>query len=51
VLLVHPLVLGTGQRLFPDGGPTFGLALTESRTTGTGVVIATYRPAGRAAAA
>ena len=42
VLLIHPLILGTGRRLFPDG-PETGLRLTNSVTTTTGVVIATYR--------
>ncbi|MFB8370159.1 dihydrofolate reductase family protein [Pseudarthrobacter sp. NPDC055928] len=41
VLLIHPLILGTGRRLFPDG-PESGLRLTNSVTTTTGVVIATY---------
>jgi dihydrofolate reductase len=51
VLLIHPLVLGTGRRLFPDGGPPATLRLVEAVTTTTGVVIATYRPAERAAGA
>jgi len=42
-LLIHPLVLGEGQRLFADGGPPADLELVGSKTTGTGVVIATYR--------
>jgi dihydrofolate reductase len=42
VLLIHPLVLGTGQRLFADGGPPAELQLEGSKTTGTGVVIATF---------
>jgi dihydrofolate reductase len=41
-LLIHPLVLGTGQRLFADGGPPADLQLEGSKTTGTGVVIATF---------
>jgi dihydrofolate reductase len=44
VLLMHPLVLGTGTRLFADGGPFVKLALVNSTTTPNGVVIATYRP-------
>ncbi|WP_316527737.1 dihydrofolate reductase family protein [Kitasatospora brasiliensis] len=47
-LLVFPVVLGRGARLFPDGGLPTSFALTESRTTGAGVVIGTYRPTGRA---
>ncbi len=42
-LLIHPVVLGAGTRLFPEGGPPFGLRLTHSVTTTTGVVIATYQ--------
>lgn len=42
VLLIHPLVLGTGLRLFPDGGAPARMRLTDSITTTTGVVIATY---------
>lgn len=47
VLLIHPLVLGSGRRLFTDGGATVALRLVDSKTTTTGVVIATYQPAGR----
>ena len=45
VLLIHPLVLGTGLRLFEGAdGPGFGkLRLVDSVTTGTGVIIATYQ--------
>lgn len=45
VLLIYPLVLGTGRRLFPDGGPRTTCSLVDSVTTSTGVIIATYRPA------
>ncbi|MCD6015118.1 MAG: hypothetical protein K0R88_1202 [Solirubrobacterales bacterium] len=44
VLLIHPLVLGSGRRLFPDGAFA-ALRLVDSVTTTTGVVIATYRTA------
>ena len=44
VLLIHPLVLGSGRRLFPEEGPPSSLELVDSVTTTTGVVIATYRP-------
>ena len=47
LLLIHPLVLGSGRRLFPDGGPAGPLRLVDSVTTTTGVVIATYEPAER----
>jgi dihydrofolate reductase len=41
-LLIHPVVLGSGQRLFPDDGPFSRLRLAKSVVTTTGVVIATY---------
>jgi dihydrofolate reductase len=45
LLMTHPLVLGTGRRLFPDGAPPARLRLADSVTTTTGVVIATYERA------
>lgn len=46
VLLIYPLALGSGRRLFPDSGSNlFAFQLVDSVTTGTGVVIATYQPA------
>jgi dihydrofolate reductase len=45
VLLVHPLVLGSGRRLFPDGCAPATLRLVKSVPTTTGVIIATYQPA------
>jgi dihydrofolate reductase len=45
VVLIHPLVLGSGRRLFTDGGAPATLGLVDSKTTSTGVVIATYQPA------
>jgi len=44
VLLIHPLVLGSGRRLFADGGAFAALRLVDTKTTTTGVVIATYQP-------
>jgi dihydrofolate reductase len=44
VLLIHPLVLGTGTRLFADAGASVKLAIESSTTTPNGVVIATYHP-------
>jgi dihydrofolate reductase len=41
LLMIHPLVLGSGRRLFPDG-QYIHLRLTEAVTTSTGVVIASY---------
>ncbi|EHR63747.1 dihydrofolate reductase family protein [Saccharomonospora cyanea] len=46
-LLVCPLVLGQGTRLFPDTGPDVALDVVESRSTSNGVTIQVYRPAGR----
>jgi dihydrofolate reductase len=46
VLLIHPLVLGSGRRLFADPGAFAALELVDSQTTTTGVVIASYRQAG-----
>ncbi len=43
VLLIHPLVLGSGRRLFTDGGAFAALRLVNTKTTTTGVVIATYQ--------
>ena len=48
VLLIHPLVLGSGRRLF-DGAEFAALRLVDTVTTTTGVVIATYQPAERSA--
>jgi dihydrofolate reductase len=42
ILLIHPLVLGAGRRLFPDGSPFSTLRLIASKATPNGVVIATY---------
>jgi dihydrofolate reductase len=44
LLQIHPLVLGSGQRLFADRGTLAKLRLVDSRPTSTGVVIATYVP-------
>ena len=45
VLLIHPLVLGRGRRLFGDHLQRSALRLVKSVTTTTGVVIGTYEPA------
>jgi dihydrofolate reductase len=45
VLLILPLVLGTGRRLFREGSTYSTLQLVDSKTTPSGVVIATYVPA------
>ena len=43
-LLVHPLVVGPGARLFPDGTAKQPLQLADSTTFGSGVLHLTYRP-------
>jgi dihydrofolate reductase len=43
VLLIHPLDLGTGRHLFADGGASATL-LVDTKTSTTGVVVATYHP-------
>ena len=45
LLTIHPLVLGSGRRLFPDEGATAKLRLVDCTTTTTGVLIATYQRA------
>jgi dihydrofolate reductase len=44
-LLVYPIVVGRGKRLFPEEGPRFTLVLKKSATFGNGVVQLTYVPA------
>src|ERR687885_2054714 len=46
-LLVCPVVVGQGRRLFPDTGPDLALELVASRSTPKGVTIQVYRPTGR----
>jgi dihydrofolate reductase len=46
-LLLVPVVIGQGTRLFPDAGPDTTLTLIESRTAANGVTIQVYRPTGR----
>jgi dihydrofolate reductase len=46
-LLIIPVVLGQGTRLFSDTGPDLALDLVESRADSKGVMIQVYRPAGR----
>jgi len=43
VLHIHPLILGSGRRLFPEGGAAATLQLVGTKTTSTGVVVATYQ--------
>ena len=46
-LLIIPVVLGQGTRLFPDDGPDIALDLANSRVDSKGVTIQVYRPSGR----
>ncbi len=48
-VITFPVVLGRGQRLFADGIPPVALRLTDSQTTGRGVVMHTYETAGKPA--
>ncbi|GIG59755.1 deaminase reductase [Longispora fulva] len=46
-LIVVPVILGQGARLFPETGPDIALDLVESRVDSKGVMTQVYRPAGR----
>jgi dihydrofolate reductase len=45
-LLIVPVILGQGTRLFPDTGPDIALDLVDSRADSKGVTIPVYRPTG-----
>jgi dihydrofolate reductase len=47
MMIVVPVILGQGARLFPESGPDLALDLVESRVDSKGVTIQVYRPAGR----
>ncbi len=47
VLLIYPVVVGQGTRLFPASGPDIGLELVDLRCTPKGLTIQTYRTTGR----
>ena len=44
-LMVHPIVVGRGKRLFEEGGDQKALELVDSKTFSTGVLYLTYQPA------
>ena len=44
-LMVHPLVVGSGKRLFEERGDQMALELVDWKTFGTGVLYLTYQPA------
>jgi hypothetical protein len=46
-LLIHPVVLGNGKRLFADGTTPTALRLIDTKTTSRGVVVHVYQPAGK----
>jgi hypothetical protein len=45
--MMEPVLLGGGKRVFPADGQARPLELVSTSTAGTGVLICTYRPAGR----
>jgi len=45
LLMIEPILLGGGKRVFPEDGRARRLELVSTTTTGTGVLICTYRPA------
>jgi dihydrofolate reductase len=45
-LWIFPVTLGTGKRLFAEGTRPEGFKLTDSKVATTGVIVATYEPAG-----
>ena len=45
ILLVHPLVLGSGRRLFIDDGASAKLQFISAKATSNGVIVANYQPA------
>jgi dihydrofolate reductase len=45
-LLIFPVVIGSGKRLFSEGTSPSGLKLVDSKVSTTGVVMGTYEPAG-----
>lgn len=46
LLLVFPVLLGTGKRIFSDGTPPRQLALVSTKSASSGVIISTYKPNG-----
>jgi dihydrofolate reductase len=43
ILVIHPVILGSGQRMFPDEGVMTTLRLVKNVPTTKGVIIATYQ--------
>jgi dihydrofolate reductase len=46
-LLVCPVIVGQGTRLFPESGPDTALELVDSRSYPKGITLQVYRPSGR----
>jgi dihydrofolate reductase len=46
LLLVFPVLLGIGKRIFSEGSPPRELALVSTKAVSSGVIISTYRPSG-----
>ena len=46
MLLVFPVLLGTGKRFFADGTPPRELALVSTKAVSSGVIVSTYKPSG-----
>jgi len=46
ILMIFPVTIGKGKRLFGDGTPTIGLRMVDHKATDKGTVIATYEPGG-----
>jgi dihydrofolate reductase len=46
-LLIYPVIIGQGTRLFADAGPDLALDLVDTRTTSIGVTLQIFRPSGR----
>ena len=44
-LMIEPIMLGGGKRIFPDDGVARPMELVKCVTAGTGVQVCTYRPA------
>lgn len=45
-LWIHPLIVGSGKRLFPEGTAPGALRLVDSQVSSTGVIMGSYEPAG-----
>jgi dihydrofolate reductase len=46
LLVVYPVLLGTGKRFFAEGTPPRSFELVSTQTTPTGIILSTYKVAG-----